>query len=363
MRENNDDLKTKMAALQSQTDAIDLQVRAGVRPSFNGIARKSLADHFNESPEFMALKEYGRGTARLTLKGDDAAPFLERKTTILESSLGFQSTGVFGIDRTPGIVAEARTRLFLSDLLTHRPTEAAVIDFVRVSQGVAVASPAAEASDKAENALALQAVSQKVQTIASWIPISRQAYMDLADLAAFLGNSLKYACDLAVELQMLSGDGTGANINGLIHQASSFNTGLLPGSPTRIDYIATAIEQIQIARELQPTFVVVNPADWWAMRMQKNTQANYILGDPSQPGPPNLWTLTPIVSPSIAAGSFLVGSSSPVAVEVRDRLEFLLEVSDSHASYFTQNLLAARGECRLALAVYRPGAFVYGTFA
>jgi hypothetical protein len=35
-------------------------------------------------------------------------------------------------------------------------------------------------------------------------------------------------------------------------------------------------------------------------------------------------------------------------------------VSSEHASFFTQNLLAVRIECRMTLTIYRPNAFVYG---
>jgi HK97 family phage major capsid protein len=64
----------------------------------------------------------------------------------------------------------------------------------------------------------------------------------------------------------------------------------------------------------------------------------------------------------IAPGSFLVGSGSPVAAEIRDRMEMTVEISTEHSDYFTRNLVAIRAEKRLALITKRPNSFVTGTF-
>ena len=56
------------------------------------------------------------------------------------------------------------------------------------------------------------------------------------------------------------------------------------------------------------------------------------------------------------------GSGSPVATEIRDRMEMVVEVSTEHSDYFSKNLVAIRAEKRLALVVYRPASFITGTF-
>jgi HK97 family phage major capsid protein len=355
--------KQAQTNLQIQVDALDRAARTGM-PHPNGITQKSLVDHLKDSSEISALRESGRGTARLMLKGADAAPFLQTKATLLESGMGYSTTGVLPIQRLPGIVVEARPRLFLRDLLQARPTTAAVVDFVKVSTGVAIASPQTEGNAKAENALVLTSVSERIKTIATWLPVSRQAFDDLDELAAFISTSLQYAVSEAEELQLISADGTAENLHGLISQASAFNAGLLVPAKgwSKIDLVARAQEQISIAKEIDPTFVILNPVDWADVKLTKDSLGRYLYGDPSEPGPSSIWGLTPLVTPNIAAGSFLVGSSSPVAMELRDRMELLVEISDSHSTFFTQNLYAVRAERRTALVVYRPNSLVYGTF-
>ena len=44
-----------------------------------------------------------------------------------------------------------------------------------------------------------------------------------------------------------------------------------------------------------------------------------------------------------------MGSGSPVAAEIRDRMEMTVEISTEHSDYFTRNLVAIRAEKRLAV--------------
>jgi HK97 family phage major capsid protein len=349
--------------LQAQTDAIDTRTQGGHIANYT--APPAMVEKLKEHEGFQRLLHDRRGSAILTLTGKDAESILQRKTTITATGLGFQTTGVLPIERDPGITAEARQSLTVRDALTARPTEAAVIDYVRVSQALGIASPQVEASTKAENALAFTSASERVKTIATWIPASKQLLDDFGELAAFLETSLTYYVNLAEELQLLSGDNSGENLHGLIPQAAAFNTSLLGSSSgwNRIDAIGRAIQQLTTAKELSPTFVVMNPSDWYSIRLTKDTLGRYIIGDPQTTARAMLFDLTVIPTTSITAGAFLVGSGNPAAIEIRDRMELQYEISTEHASFFTSNLIACRAEKRLALVVKRPASFIVGTFS
>ena len=58
---------------------------------------------------------------------------------------------------------------------------------------------------------------------------------------------------------------------------------------------------------------------------------------------------------STRVGTALVGTR--VAAQVFRRSGLSVEATNSHASYFTSDLVAIRAEERLGLAVYRPAAF------
>jgi HK97 family phage major capsid protein len=227
------------------------------------------------------------------------------------------------------------------------------------------ASPQIEAANKFENAVTFTTHSERVRTIATLLPASRQVMDDMAELANFIDTSLRYYVNLAVEIQLLTGGGALEDLNGLVTQATSFDTGLLNAGAgwNKIDMVGRAIQQITAAKELKPTFLVLHPTDWWGMRLTKDSYGRYILGDPQQPLVQSaLFGLIPVPTTSIASGTFLVGSGNPAAAEIRDRMETTIEVSTSHSDFFARNLIAVRGECRLALIVKRPASLVTGTF-
>jgi HK97 family phage major capsid protein len=368
-------VEKRMGDLQRQVDAIDSQTKSGYAgPGEGGFDLKGELD---KNDSLAQLLRDQRGKALLTFTGASAQHILERKTTITSGSggtVGAASSGVLQIDRLPGITTEARQQLTVRQVLTARPTTFQLVDFLKVNAPMTIASPQVEAATKAENAVTFNTASERVKTIATWIPASKQVISDMVELMGFLDSTLGYYVDLAEEQQLLSGDGTGENLHGLITQATAFNTGLLSAVRgwNKIDIIGRIIQQITAAKELPPTFVVMNPNDWWDIRLSKDGFGRYILGDPqssyasmafgSLKPVQALFDLQVVATTNIASGTFLVGSGSPIASEIRDRMELVVEVSTEFSDYFVRNLVAIRAEKRLALLVKRPASYVSGTF-
>lgn len=371
-----EEIRTAQRSIQTQVDAIDLGMKQ--RHSGPGDA-KTLAEELKETAEETGLArimgDKTRGSAVIHLSAKRVRDIFERKTSITSAAVGAMTSGVLQIDRTPGITQEARQVLKIRNVLSSRPTTMQVIDYVKVNAAMAIGSPQTEASDKGENAVTFTTASEKVQTIATWIPATRQILDDFAELAGFLNATLPYYVDLDEEIELLSGSGSGVHLHGMITQATSFNTGLLSNSKgwNKIDQIGRAVQQVMVAKELQPTFVVLHPTDWWDMRLTKDSYGRYLLGDPQQSyagtgfgqmsPTQNLWDLEPVVTTSISSGTFLVGSGNPAASEIRDRMEMQIEISNSHSDYFVKNLLAIRAEKRLALVVKRPASYITGSFS
>lgn len=358
-KETCDTLLAKHEALQKQTDAIEQKI-ADKHAANGEPATKPLVDQLKENEGVQRLMRDRSGRATLTLDGKS---LFQRKTTITSGTVGSQTTGVLQIERIPGITLEARQTLKIRDVLSARPTSYQVIDFVKVLSPMSIASPAPENTTKAENAVTFVAQSERVKTIATWIPATRQILDDFLELSGFLESTLPYYVNLAEEQQLLVGDGTGENLHGLIPQATAFNTGLLNPTAgwTRIDLIGRAIQQIEAAKEIEPSFVVLHVNDWWGLRLTKDGFGRYILGDPQTIGAPNIWGLDTVATTSIAPGTFLVGSGNAAASEIRDRMSIQVEISTEHQDFFVKNLVAIRGEKRLALIVKRPGSYVAGT--
>jgi len=344
--------KAQQDALQKQADAIESKIaeRIGVP----GTETKGIADEIFENAEFKHLGEMG-GRGRVAIKIADW-----QKKTLTNAAAGLSTSGVLQIDRLPGIVGVQFRQLRIRDLLRSQPTELAACDYVKVSAFSNQASPQVEASDKAQSDLTLASVSAPVRTIAHWIPCSKQIFSDLPGLSETINGHLLYGLKLKEESQLLSGDGTGENLDGLITQATPFNTALLSASAgyNRLDVIARAIQQAEQS-DYAVDVIVLNTDDFWGMALTKDSQGRYLFGDPSAATIPRLWGRPVAVTNSIATGTFLVGSSATALI--RDRMEAIIEISDSHADYFVKNMLAIRAEERLCLQVMRPAAWIYGS--
>jgi HK97 family phage major capsid protein len=369
----SEELKQKIEAVQKQADAIDAKLAAvGSAAEDEG---ESFEEQMRNDASVQRLLKDKRGNAVINFSGKTARTLFQRKTTITDAAVGTATSGVLQIGRLPDITREPLQVLTIRDLLTASPTTFQVIDFVKVLSPMAVGSPVPEASTKPENAVTFTTVSERIKTIATWIPASRQVLDDFAELMTFIRTCMPYYVNLEEELQILSGDNVGEDLHGIIPQASAFNTSEL--DPVKgwnnIDIVGRAIQQITAAKELPPTFIVLHPTDWWNIRLTKDGFGRYILGDPQQGSlagvgfgiqnpTQNIFGLAAVPTTSITQGTFLVGTGSPIAAEIRDKMEMQIDISTEHSTFFTQNLIAIRAEKRMAIITRRPGSFVTGSF-
>jgi HK97 family phage major capsid protein len=263
--------------------------------------------------------------------------------------------------RDPAITPEPRRQLRLRDLLATFTTNSNTVEWIEVTSHDKVASPVTETVVKPEAGLAFTTRTVPVRTIATWIPASRQILEDFDGLTNFVQSSLIYALEEEVEDQILLGSGSGQNLHGLVTQATNFDTSLLGLSWTKADVIARAIQQLAAADQPFPDFAVIHPADFWDIRLSKDTQGKYLFAPPGEtPQVPRLWNVSVVVTTAMPPGTFLVGSADPRIVQLRVRKEVNVEISTEHADYFTRNMVAILAETRLALVVTRPAAFVKG---
>lgn len=352
-----------ISALQTQLDAIDKKM---VTKLADSAPEKTVIEQLQESEDGQRLFKNKKGHAIFRLEGKNASSIWERKATLTDSGVGTLTPGVIPAERLPGIVLEARRALSVRNVLSARPTALPLIYWAKVNAALASASPMMqnEGLVKHLNSVTFTTANSPVKTIATTIKASKQILDDWQELGGFLQTGLGYYANRQEETQLLSGDNTGDNLNGLITQATAFDSTLLTASAgyTFIDVIGAAIQQIGSADELPPTFLILNTRDYWKIRRTKDSYGRYILGDPSMLGSPDVWGLTPVPTNSIAAGTFLVGSGDPAAAEIRDRMELQVEISTEDEDNFRRNLVTIRAEKRMVLTVFRPASYITGTF-
>jgi HK97 family phage major capsid protein len=214
------------------------------------------------SAEFKDFVSAGhRGTARIQVKA-------------ITSAAG--SGGAFVVaDRRDDVVTMARRRLAVRDVLTPGRTSSGSVEYVRQTGRTNNAAVVSETVEKPESALTFEAATAPVRTIAHWIPVSRQVMDDAPGLQS-LDGEMRYGLQIAEEAELLSGDGTGQHLSGLITEATAFDTALLHVGDTAIDYVLRAKTQAELA-DLPATFVIMNTEDWSSIVGLKDDEARYLL--------------------------------------------------------------------------------------
>lgn len=223
-------------------------------------------------------------------------------------------------------------------------------------------APTAETKQKPEADIDLQLLDANPKTLAHWLPVSRQALADAEGLRAMIDGRLMYGLMLAEEEQLLYGDGTGENLQGILTtpgvQSYAWSSGLT--GDTQIDAIRRSMTKARLA-EYPVDGLVLNPKDWENIELLKGSDGHYIWLAVSDGAGQRMFRLNIVETTAIRTGEFLTGAFR-MGATIYDREQSNIRVSDQHADYFTRNMVAILAEERLALANFRPEAFVYGTF-
>lgn len=261
----------------------------------------------------------------------------------------------------PGIIMPGLRRLTIRDLLAQGRISSNALEYVREEVFTNNADVVAEKALKPESDITFSKQTANVKTIAHWVQASRQVMDDAPMLQSYVNNRLMYGLALKEEGQLLNGDGTGDNIEGLNKVATAYDTSLNATGDTRADIIAHAIYQVTES-EFSASGIVLNPRDWHNIALLKDNEGRYIFGGPQAFTSNIMWGLPVVPTKAQAAGTFTVGGFD-MASQVWDRMNATVEVSRDDRDNFVKNMLTILCEERLALAHYRPAAIIKGTFS
>ena len=328
---------------------------------------KSLGEHFVKTAgeRLSTLKTHGGvtiGTSEFDVEGTKAATDTHA-TTDLPSALLTQ------IDRT--IVHAYRRPPVVADLLgsgTLGPTSNAVTYFVEGGVEGGFATVAEKGQKPQLHNLSPTAVTDALKKIAAWWDTADEMFEDAAFMVSEINNRGMYLLSMFEEAQLLNGDGTGSNVLGLLNRSGIQTETQAATGDSAQDTIFRAMTKVQTATGLVADGIVINPADYQALRLSKDANGQYFGGGffAGQYGnggiveQPPIWGLRTIVTAAIPAKTFLVGAFQAAATVYR-KGGVRVEATNSDQAKFTQNIVTTRVEERLALAVRIPAATVKGT--
>jgi HK97 family phage major capsid protein len=322
----------------------------------NGVEMKTLGQHVVENEE---VKNRLLGSS--STKTGSVRMEIETKTILSAAGTWGATASVTNSlvipQRVEPVMLPMR-QLTIRDLVAPGNTVSNAIEFAVQTARTNNAAVVAENTAKPYSNYTWDLRSFPVRTVAHLVKASRQILDDAPALQSTIDAEMRYGLQFAEEAQLLSGDGTGQNLLGIIPQASAYSAAFTVTGETAIDRIRMAMLQATIA--LYPVSgTVLNPTDWTKIEMLKDGMGRYIIGDPQGTTAPRLWGQPVVASLGMTAGTFLTGAFR-YGAQIFDRLAIEVLISTENVDDFEKNMVSIRAEERLAFVVKRPGAFITG---
>ena len=275
---------------------------------------------------------------------------------------GENSAGVLHRPEYVGHVDLPQPELLIYDLLSHGSMSIESIYFTQELGFENNAAVVKEGEEKPESFITFKDCVEDAVVIAHHINASRQALSDASQLQTLIDTRLRYGLLAKREQQILFGKGReSGEMNGIMTQATQYKAPTdKVKDVTYLDTLRLAILQAVLA-EYPVDGLVLNPIDASIIELAKDGEGRYIIGNPTGLGITSLWGKPVVQTQSMGVNQFLAGAFK-LGATYFDRWDATVAISYEHSDNFTHNKATILAEERGALAVYRPEAFVKGSF-
>lgn len=236
-------------------------------------------------------------------------------------------------------------------VLLDTPTSG--VSYLRQVERSRAATTVAPRALKPFKNVTLERVDSPARTIAAIIPeVPVQDVRDYRDLAVWLDRELQIDVFSELERQMLLGDGTGENFEGV------FLTDGIAIEPYGTAPSATLRRSLARLEELghSATVIALHPRDLADLELETDASGGGAYrGNRSPSLGRSLWNVPVVSTPAVPRGLAVAGDWRQARLWVREEVE--VRVSDTVGESFERNTLVFRGELRAAFGVTAPQAF------
>lgn len=356
----------KLDALKTEVDESLTKMNAKLTEQFATLEQKMLEGGNGRPVQVKTMGEQFVEDAKVKEFLGQANPRgridLQAKATLTSLTTDAAGSVGDGINQTrlPGILPLPQRRMTVRDLLSQGQMDGSTLEYVKETGFTNGAGMVAETEAKPASDIKLELVSTSAKVIAHYMKASRQVLSDIAQLRSIIDQRLLYGLAYKEETQLLSGDNTGQNLHGIIPQATAYSAPVSLPDLNIIDVLRLAMLQAALA-EYPASGHVLHPTDWAGIETLKDGEGRYIIGNPQGTATPTLWGLPVVATQAITVRKFLTGAFK-LGAQVFDRWAARVEVATENEDDFIKNLVTILAEERVALAVYRPEAFIYGDF-
>lgn len=333
-----------------------------------------LGEAFVRSPEFAEFRKAGMPRQNVQIL---TVPHYERKrgapigyvplTKEMVERLEQKAAPTLGADVIePDRLAELvrvteHDMLRLRDVLNVSGTTSDSIVYNRLASYTRAAAAVVEGAVKPEAAMSLDTITESVRTQAVHIPVHNNQLADLPQLRNLIDTELLFDLANLEEEQVIYGDGTGENFNGIAVDAD-VQAARTVSADTLIDIIRRAITDVRRSG-YQPNAVTIDPLDWEEIELAKGTDNRYVWAVIRDELGARIWSLLvvemvgmeanrgdPTEERNLIVGDWMRGATLWVREAVTVSVGWIND-------QFTRNQRTILAEQRAAFGVKRPNAF------
>lgn len=202
-----------------------------------------------------------------------------------------------------------------------------------------------------------------IKKIADSIPVCKDAMEDFGFIESEVNNFILENLRLKLDQQLLLGTGTGLELNSVDSYAQTWSVGagspiegmaLSISSPTIYDVLASAICQIVNSGQANrayynPNAIVMNPTDVCSMKLEKDTDGNYLLPLYFSADGMSIDGVPVYASPLVVANTAYVFDSTKGTIYTERMIQ--IEMADEHGTDFLEDFVRIKGSMRKQLLV------------
>ena len=242
---------------------------------------------------------------------------------------------------------------FVSDLVGRKTIDGPTATWLRETSFTNAAAAVAKGGTKPESALELTRETADLSVIAHLISdIHNVDLEDEQNLQQVIGNRLFYGLKLELDDQLINGNGTTPNLQGILDAGSGVATvSVAPeGVLTTLRKARTALQDDNVV----PTHTIMAPADAEALDLliDMNERPLFQVDGPVDAEQGRVWGTQIVVSPALAAGTAIMGDFADAITLVTHESGTRLSIDPFTG--FKVNETDFRAEFRAAVAYTQP---------
>ncbi len=355
-------LREQAELFKGATEELD-GLAATSKPKAQAKAARSIGEHFVNEIKSAGISVHDAATRKFETSEFKAASDAQLTTDEGADEIGYAPY----LEQIDAPVYEHQRQLVVADLFSQGSIEGNTLKYP--VYGKLEGAPAATAEGASVPHTHFPAPDWKLDTLhkvgVMWDE-SEEMIEDLPYIASEINSQNDYAMGLTEEDQLLSGDGTGENIEGLIGRIPEDSKIDADDERTVADRIFHAKTMINIATGHVADALVISPMDYEDLRLAKDANEQYYGGGfflPAYGGTGQLviehtpWGLRTVVTPAIEDGTCIVGAFR-AGGKVFRKGGRRLQTTISDQDKFGKGLTTFRLTERLGLQVKYPYDFV-----